>query len=248
MSGNITQAAKRLFGGWEETMITSCLEGAMGGIFADDDKTPTAVCARLGDFAFFAGQPQAGLLELAAKEGAGILVPKDVRWERMIEECLSGARRVRRFATKKDTAFDEERLIKMAQPPEGFRICDIDEELFARCAKEAWSADLVLQFSGYEQYAEHGMGVAAMHGDEIVCGASSYSFYSRGIEIEIDTKIEYRRRGLAQSCAAALILKCLERGLYPSWDAQNASSLALAEKLGYRFSHDYAAYELIRQG
>ena len=24
--------------------------------------------------------------------------------------------------------------------------------------------------------------------------------------------------------------------------------LALAEKLGYRFSHDYAAYELIRQG
>ena len=28
-----------------------------------------------------------------------------------------------------------------------------------------------------------------------------------------------RNRGLASACGAALILECLERGLYPSWDA-----------------------------
>ena len=75
-------------------------------------------------------------------------------------------------------------------------------------------------------------------------GASSYSAYSGGIEIEIDTKPEHRRQGLAYACGARLILECLERGLYPSWDAQNRISAALAVKLGYNFSHEYTAYEI----
>ncbi len=33
-------------------------------------------------------------------------------------------------------------------------------------------------------------------------------------------------------------------GLYPSWDAHTPTSLALAEKLGYGFSHGYVAYEI----
>ena len=38
----------------------------------------------------------------------------------------------------------------------------------------------------------------------------------------------------APACGAALVLTCLARGLYPSWDAANRESVALAEKLGYR--------------
>ncbi len=40
-------------------------------------------------------------------------------------------------------------------------------------------------------------------------------------------------------------LRCLDRDLYPSWDAHTPTSLALAEKLGYGFSHGYVAYELV---
>jgi hypothetical protein len=43
---------------------------------------------------------------------------------------------------------------------------------------------------------------------------------------------------------AALMLRCLDEGLYPSWDAQNMNSVRMAEKLGYEFSHGYAAYEV----
>ena len=75
-------------------------------------------------------------------------------------------------------------------------------------------------------------------------GASSYSGYQSGIEIQIDTKESYRRKGLAYICGAKLILECLERGWYPSWDAQNLCSVALAEKLGYHFDHAYPAYEI----
>ena len=78
----------------------------------------------------------------------------------------------------------------------------------------------------------------------IVSGASSFGRYREGIEIEVDTLPSERRKGLASAACAALILRCLDEGLYPSWDAQNLSSVGLARKLGYEFSHEYPAYEL----
>ena len=53
-----------------------------------------------------------------------------------------------------------------------------------------------------------------------------------------------RRKHLVTIACSALILKCLEESLYPSWDAQNIHSVRLAEKLGYEFDHAYVAYEV----
>ena len=53
-----------------------------------------------------------------------------------------------------------------------------------------------------------------------------------------------RRKHLATIACSALILKCLEEGLYPSWDTQNIHSVHLAKKLGYEFDHAYTAYEV----
>ena len=76
-------------------------------------------------------------------------------------------------------------------------------------------------------------------------GASSYTRYKEGIEIEVDTIETERRKHLATIACSALILNCLEEGLYPSWDAQNMNSVRLAEKLGYEFDHEYVAYEVV---
>lgn len=102
------------------------------------------------------------------------------------------------------------------------------------------------QYDDYAMYQQYGLGVLIFQNGEPVAGASSYSAFEGGIEIEIDTKAEFRRRGLATVCGAKLILECMDRGWYPSWDAQNPFSLALAEKLGYHFDHEYTAYELYR--
>ena len=101
----------------------------------------------------------------------------------------------------------------------------------------------VALYGDYAQYRERGLGAVILKDGEPVSGASSYSGYLGGIEIEIDTRTDYRRRGLAYICGAKLILDCLERGWYPSWDAQNLWSVALAEKLGYHFDHEYVVYE-----
>jgi len=128
--------------------------------------------------------------------------------------------------------------------PSVYELKLIDKVLYDKTRSIPWSADLCWNFPTYEDYQENGLGVVVLKDGEIVSGASSYIYYRGGIEIEIDTREDERRKGLATACGARLILECLERGLYPSWDAHNKESLALAEKLGYQFDREYPAYEI----
>ena len=155
-----------------------------------------------------------------------------------------------RYAMEKEPdIFNRNRLENIIeQLPSEYTLRMIDEPVFHECRKENWCGDLVSQFADYNSYQRMGLGVVVMRDEVPVAGASSYTVYQGGIEVEIDTKMEYRRRGLATVCGAKLILECLDRGWYPSWDAQNLWSVALAEKLGYHFSHEYDAYEVTAYG
>ena len=47
-----TKKAEKIFDGWQETMIDSCIQQVMGKIFVTDLKHPKSACAFLGCFAF----------------------------------------------------------------------------------------------------------------------------------------------------------------------------------------------------
>ncbi len=243
-----------LFEGMDDTMIRSCLQGNMGRAWADDATCPRAAQIVLGDFCFLAGGSEfvgARLLAAHVPEGYASpelhVVPQHEGWQNRLEEAF-GTRAVRyaRFALRrKPDGFDTGRLKTLAEdiPPE-YNVVPIDAELFVRSRREAWSKDWCSQFADFGDYRRRGLGFAALLDGEPVSGASSYSVYDGGIEIEIDTKREHRRKGLAAACAARLILACMERGLYPGWDAVNRASLALAEKLGYRLEREYSAWRV----
>lgn len=241
---------KDLFHGWEEALIWSCLQGTMGHIYADEATEPTAAMAILGDFCFFAGRPNKELVSFKpqwCEQDFIIMVPQNEEWGRLIEDVYGKkAVRVMRYATKKERkVFDINKLQQIVNIfPEDYSLQMIDQKLFKQCKEISWCRDLVLRYSTYEEYEKLGLGVVILKSGEIVSGASSYSSYSGGIEIEIDTREDFRRKGLASVCGAKLILECLKKGLYPSWDAQNKASLSLAEKLGYHFDHEYSAYEI----
>lgn len=248
-----TEKAALLFEGWQETLIWSCLQKVMGNLYVDSLDEPASAMVVLGGFCYFAGKPDTELVLYQPWKGLGtgqadvIMVPQDREWGRLIERCYGGqAKKVIRYAIKKEPGiFDVEKLQAAVDTlPDGYTLKMMDEELFWQCRDMAWCRDWVLQYNDYAMYERHGLGAVVMKGGEPVSGASSYSGYLGGIEVEIITREDHRRKGLAFACGAKLILECLKKGWYPSWDAQNPWSAALAQKLGYHFDREYAAYEI----
>ena len=241
---------EELFRDWQETLIWSCQQGVMGHLYVTNEQEPDCVMALMGDFCFFAGKPNRELVSFKpewCQQDFVIMVPQTEEWAVLIEEIYGGHfRKVERYAIKKEPdVFDREKLQQVVDGiSEEYELQMMDEELFFRCKDILWCRDLVSQWNNYEMYQKYGLGVVLLKDGEVVSGASSYSGYIGGIEIEIDTREDYRRKGLAYICGAKLILECLDRKWYPSWDAQNRWSVALAEKLGYHFDHAYVAYEI----
>ncbi len=243
-----------LFAGWQESLIWSCLQGYMGEAWADSMDNTRSARIVLADFCYFAGEVNSELVAEDIRTHSRdflIMVPpldgSGEQWAQEIEKVYGErCKRVERYAIRKEYGiFDKEKLrgIVDSLAPE-YEVKMIDEDIFRQTREKDWAKDFTSQYADYEEYHRRGLGVAVTYQGSLVAGASSYTVYREGIEVEIGTQEDYRRRGLASVCGAQLILECMERGLYPSWDAQNKWSVALAEKLGYHFERAYPAYEI----
>ena len=245
--------AAPLFDGWQETAVWSALQQEMGCIWTLSDPPRAALCES-ADFLFLAGGAQEAeterLLRAWQQERAGqfaILVPRDPACGLLIESIFGAAAKPeKRFAFHKGgESFDRTALEQLAaKRPADVQLRSFDGALYAEAIKADWSRDFVSQFRDAEDYLKRGIGVAALRGGRLVGGASSYTVYRGGIEVQIETHIDHRRQGIAAACGAQLILNCMDRGLYPSWDAANEVSAHLARKLGYRDAGSYACWEL----
>ena len=229
-----------LFAGWDMPMVRACLQGCMGHVTAWGQDS---AMASIGDFCFLAGEPNRELLQTA---DAPILVPGNAGWAQLIEDSLGeGAVPFTRCATRHEPEhFDRGRLIRFTRSlPQGFSLHPIGREIYFTLLEEEWARDLCGCFQDGADFLERGLGFVVTQGGNLpVAGASSYAVCDGAIEIEIDTRPDFRRLGLATACGARLILECLTRNLYPGWDAHDRRSLALAEKLGYRLERPYTAY------
>ena len=239
-----TSKVKALFDGWRDSVIYSCLQKTMGKIFVTDLNEPKSALAYAGHFGFFAGLPDRELVDNKPK-GPATFIPQNAAWATLIEESCPDANKVTRYAIKKDTRFDRDALRKnLTSLPPQYALKAIDGELYDKCLENSGTAHFVASFSDKEAFLKHGKGFVVVKNGKIVSGASSYSYYNEGIEITVSTVETERRKRLALIACSALILKCLDEGLYPNWDARNMNSVRLSEKLGYEFDKEYVAYEV----
>ena len=240
-----TSKVKELFAGLEDTLILSCLQKIMGKIYVTDLEKPQSAFAFVGCFGFCAGVPDREIL-INKPQGFAIIVPQNEEWAELIEECYPLAEKVTRYAIKKNTVFDKTKLEnEIKKLPAGYELKKLDADIYNQCLGNPATEDFVSAFESKEKYLQLGRGVVILKDGRIVSGASSYTRYKEGIEIEVDTVVAERRNNLATIACSALILNCLEEGLYPSWDAQNMNSVRLAKKLGYEFDYEYTAYEVM---
>lgn len=221
----------------------------MGQVWTDSPVNPRGTVATVGDFLYCGGQ--AGLsatrmLRTAVNsEKRNWLVYAPGAWKAALDKvCVSTPET--RYAFDHTAQPEDAHLRRLLRhTPEGLSFCPIEGERIVQCRQEAWSRDFVSMFTD-EQYARTGLGVLAMMDGQPVAGASSYVSYAGGIEVQVQTRDGWEGRGLATLVAAQLILSAHARGLIATWDAANAVSAHIAEKLGFRAAGTYTVYEVRR--
>lgn len=140
------------------------------------------------------------------------------------------------FDRPADTA-DLDRLVR--QIPSGCSIRRMDPSLMQR---SFWhDAENVERHGGAEAFLAKSDAIFLLHGDTIVCEASTGPSINGVRELGAITHEEYRGRGFATMTCAYLIQLCAQAGDDTYWNcaAQNLASAAVARKLGYRTEREY---------
>lgn len=125
-----------------------------------------------------------------------------------------------------------------------FVLKEIDETIYHYLKEEEWADGMVTNFDSYEEFAKHGFGYVMCDGRMPVSGCSVYSYHSAGVEIQVDTREEYRGKGLAKIASAAMMKETIRRKLIPSWDAANPTSQTIAGHMGFDLGMKYHAVVL----
>jgi len=238
---------------WDNNFVNICLEGRFGEIYATSETSPESAMFRINEIVLFGGKPDRELVSFyppTYKTHFALMSAKgdDPEWYSLIEEVYGeSATKITRYATAIDSldSFDRDLLsAAAANLPDGYETVPIDEKLYYTCKTDPDFSDFVAQYPTWEDFKDHGVGFVCLYNGEPASGISSFADYKGTIELELATKPAHRRRGLAAAVSARIVLECISRGLYPSWDAANIASLNLSYRFGYHLDHEYTAYEI----
>ncbi len=223
-------------------------------VIADDPIAPTAAIAVLERFGvgFAAGSADRGaeLLETLRGWHAWFeLNDPPADWYPHLAAWSKKSHATVRYAFESDRkAFPVEKLRALATPPEGCTLRLYDEALLRQALTAPWSEDQQGAFITPGDFLGRGMGVALLDGEgALLSGCTSFCRHADGFEIQVDTHPDHRGKGYASCVSAAFILEALGRGMTPCWDAANATSFRLAEKLGFVFTRAYPAWILVTE-
>lgn len=232
-----------LFKGISDTALTSCLEGLMGDVYGESENPKMAI-AFLGYIYIGGILDKAFLNEFMNFIGNGHLVfisdNKEIRDE-IIKHYGKKAHIQRRFETIKEFPNLPEYSYKLT---DGFALKRFDKDLYTQAINENWSDGFCNNFNGCDDFLKNGLGFGITYNDKLVCGATSFSYYSSGYEVIIATNPDFRKRGLARIASYEFIKESLKQGRLPSWDAAHEVSLHLAEWLGYKLDYEYTGISI----
>ena len=245
LSNNQMYKIEHLFKDIKFYMGKSVLDGCMGEAYIDDLDNPTIAYLLVRQYCFIDGDSKSKSAKQALKtipKTAKRIIAND-EWSNIIESTYNHFEKTKRYSLKKEKDIfnkqDLEKFSKILNP--NYEIKWIDERIYQLIKADNEDPKQMLIT---DDYLNKGIGVCCFKQDEIVGICSSNIIYKDGIEINIRVKEGYKHKGIGTAMASKLILLCLERGLYPSWDAANLDSLGLAKKLGYNYDSEYTVYKI----
>lgn len=242
------------------TIINSCLQGYTGEIWVDSKETPKLAIMYAGKTLFIGGAnattdiiPWLKSFILQRDLIRVEIIPEDMCWYSILSECIQentilplqqGKRHLMQIQVTKDLY--EQWKMTVARLPEDIKLVELNQEQFDLVVTDRYLHNFVCCFENYYEFQKMGMGYFLKKGDEIIGGASSFTRYNEGIEVQIAVNPDYRGRGLAKICGARLLMECYHRNLYPNWDCANPTSESVARSLGYVLKQEVEIYRYIK--
>jgi len=257
--GKEREKAKQFFSEPHDSLIYTITEGIKGKAYGAGEPVK-CVYLHFGYFSFVAGDAKSkeaqelvgAIRELIRGEEKAVVSYED-GWEQLLLKAYPGARlKERSMMEIPPQGLDRDEINRLLETYEqgaygDYRLQAIDHRLYCILKVEKWADGMVTNFDSYEEFEDHGFGYVMCDGDVPVSGCSVYSYYSTGVEIQVDTKEEYRGRGLAKLASAAMMQECMRRNLRPSWDAANPTSRTIAGHMGFVLGSQYCAVILPKQ-
>ena len=245
LSNNQMNKIKYLFNDIKFYMGKSVLDGLMGEAYTDNLENPTIAYLLVRQYCFINGDSNSELAKQVLKT-----IPKTCKriiannsWNDIIESTYNDFEKSKRYSLKKEKdIFNKQKLKEFCENLNSeYEVKTIDERIYKLIKADDEDPK---QMKITDDYMNKGIGVCCFRDDEIVGICSSNIIYKDGIEINIRVKEGYKHKGIGTAMASKLILMCLEKGIYPSWDAANLTSLELAKKLGYNYDSEYTIYKI----
>lgn len=230
-------------------IIKAYFNSNYGTAWVDDIKNPAAYQIIIGDYCFFYGDATSiGAIELVMNipndysSSVLIVITENKEWDKLIMKIygnqVSVASRFSTCFSMKNVKLDLlEKYVETL--PAQYKLQRIDRDIYNQTKEEKWCSDMCALFESPDDFLERGIGYAILLNDKLVSGASSYLAYKGNIEIEVQTKRQYRLQGLARVCSAKLVMTCIKNSIYPNWDAANVESLHISKQLGYYLKSKY---------
>ncbi|MCR4808216.1 MAG: GNAT family N-acetyltransferase [Lachnospiraceae bacterium] len=100
---------------------------------------------------------------MAKPEGFVIMTPQNEKWADCIEDCFPDAKKVKRYAIKKNTQFDKSYLQSLVkQIPDEYELKEIDGVIYDMCLSDPVTRDFVSSFGSKEKYLAFGRGMVIL--------------------------------------------------------------------------------------
>jgi RimJ/RimL family protein N-acetyltransferase len=245
-----------LFDGIEDSMVIAYLQGYMGNAYVASWENPKAALIVSGEYSFFGGDANSSdanhiinhLFDVnKSRFTVGIFAENRPEWEKALLACSkNNPKAVPRFGiVQKDYNFNTNLLESyMNSLSKRFVLSPFNEDIYNQAMAEDWSKEFCETFESSEDYLNRGFGFAVLEDGKLVSGASTMTVYDGGVEIQVATRESHRKKGLAMSCAAALVNECFKCKIRPCWDAANLASKKMALKLGYEYRGEYVTVHM----
>ena len=232
-NNNIRHLFKDIPLGWDVIFNASI---DYGFVLADNAEQPNVALSFLSGCILYGGDANHSLardLVRSMEVQPGILSYPE-NWAALIkDEYKEKAKLETRYYLPFDS-LDKERLLSIdLSTNNGYRIERINEQLAEKLKDEIGEEYQIYHYLSLRDFAEKGCGFCITNGNEICSAAAAFLRSGNKIQVQVNTKQQYRHQRMATKTSACMLRYCLENGITADWDAANTHSRDLAYKLGY---------------